>query len=137
MSEEEKTTVNYREEVLRLAGERKVRHTNKYVEKASDETIEKIYKDYLAKQLDETNEHVADTLIKQLSELMTSLELVNVDDGESFKKDLGNNELFKRDVKNALSYVTPYIPFVGLVCGGICIAKYVMKKKSEEPKEEE
>ena len=137
MSEEEKTTVNYREEVLRLAGERKVRHTNKYVEKASDETIEKIYKDYLAKQLDETNEHVADTLIKQLSELMTSLELVNVDDGESFKKDLGNIELFKRDVKNALSYVTPYIPFVGLVCGGICIAKYVMKKKSEEPKEEE
>ena len=96
MSEEEKTTVNYREEVLRLVGEGKIRHRNKYVEKASDETLEKIYKNYLAKQLDETNEHVADTLIKQLSELRTSLELVNVDDGESFRKDLGNNELFKR-----------------------------------------
>ena len=136
MSEGE-TIVNYREEVLRLAGERKIRHTIKYVEKASDETVEKIYKDSLAKQLDETNEHVTDTLIKQLSELMTSLELVNVDDRESFKKDLGGNELFKRDVKNALSYVTPYIPFVGLVCGGICIAKYVMKnKRSEEPKKD-
>ena len=75
-------------------------------------------------------------LIKQLSELMTSLELVNVDDRESFKKDLGDNELFKRDVKNALSYVTPYIPFVGLVCGGICIAKYVMKRKRESPEDE-
>ena len=135
MSEEE-TTINYREEVLRLVGEGKIRRTNKFVEKASDETLEKIYKDYLAKQLDETNEHIVDTLIKQLSELMTSLELVNVDDGESFRKDLGNNELFRRDVKNALSYVTPYIPFVGLVCGGICIAKYVMKKKPEEPKED-
>ena len=131
---EGETTINCREEVLRLVGEGKIRHTNKFVEKASDESLEKIYKNYLAKQLDETNEHVADTLIKQLSELMTSLELI--DDGESLKKDLGDNELFKRDVKNALSYVTPYIPFVGLVCGGICIAKYVMKKKPEKEPEE-
>lgn len=135
MSEEEKTTINYREEILRLVGEGKIRHTNKFVEKASDEILEKIYINYMSKQLDETNEHVADTLINQVSELMTSLELV--DDGESLKKDLGDNQLFKRDVKNVLSYVTPYIPFVGLVCGGICIAKYVMKKKSsEEPKED-
>ena len=132
---EETQEVNYREEVLRLIGEGKIRHTNKFVEKASEETLEKIYKNYLAKQLDETNEHVTDTLIKQLSELMSSLELV--DDGESLRKDLEENELFKRDVKNALSYITPYIPFVGLVCGGICIAKYVMKKKrSEEPEKD-
>ena len=131
MSEEETTTVNYREEVLRLANEGKIRHTNKYVEKASDETLEKIYKNYLAKQLDETNDHVADTLIRQLSELMTHLELVDVDDKESLKKDLGDSDLFKRDVKSVLSYVTPYIPFVGLICGGICITKYVVKKKTE------
>ena len=65
-----------------------------------------------AKQLDDTNEHITDTLIKQLSELMTSLELV--EDGESLEKDLENNELFKRYVKNILCYITPYIPFVGL-----------------------
>ena len=105
------------------------------MEKASDETLEKIYKNYLAKQLDETNDHVADTLIRQLSELMTHLELVNVDDKESLKKDLGDSDLFKRDVKNVISYITPYIPFVGLVCGGICLTKYVMRKKTEEPKD--
>ena len=100
MSEEqETTTINYREEVVRLVNEGKIKHTAKYVEKATDETLEKIYKNYLAKQLDETNEHVADTLIKQLSELMTQLELVDVDDKESLKKDLGDLELFKRDVK--------------------------------------
>ena len=97
MSEEEGEAVNYRKEVLRLVAERKIKHTTKYVEKASDETVEKIYKNYPTKQLDETNDHIADTLIKQLSELMTSLELV--DDGESLEKDLENNELFKRDVK--------------------------------------
>ena len=138
MSEEETTTtVNFREEVLRLVNEGKVKHTAKYVEKVTDETLEKIYKNYLAKQLDETNEHVADTLIRQLSELMTHLELVDIDDKESLKKDLGDSDLFKRDVKNVLSYVTPYIPFVGLICGGICITKYVIKKKTEEKSAEE
>ena len=80
---EEGETVNYREEVLRLAAEGKIKQTAKYVEKASDETVENIYKNYLAKQLYETNDHIADTLIKQLSELRTSLELV--DDGKSLE----------------------------------------------------
>ena len=130
---EETQEVNYKEEVLRLVAEGKIKQTYKYIEKAPDETLEKIYKNFLTKQLDETNEHIADTLIKQLSELMTSLELVG--DGESLEKDLGNNELFKIDVKNILCYITPYIPFVGLVCGGICLGKHVMKRK--QPKEEE
>ena len=134
MSEEEETQeVKCRGEVLRLVAEGKIKQTTKYVEKASEETLEKIYKRYLAKQLDETNERIANTLIKQFSELMTSLELV--DDRESLEKDLENNELFKRDVKNILCYITPYIPFVGLVCGGICIGKHVMKR--EQPKEED
>ena len=128
---EEGETVNYREEVLRLVAKGKIKQTAKYVEKASDETVEKIYKNNLTKQLDETNEHIADTLIKQLSELMTSLELV--DDGKSLEKELENNELF--NIKNILCYITPYIPFVGLVCGGICLGKQVMKRR--QPKEEE
>ena len=33
--------VNYRDEVLRRVTERKIRHTKKYVEKASDETVKK------------------------------------------------------------------------------------------------
>ena len=134
MSEEqETTTINYREEVLRLVNEGKIKHTTKYVEKATDETLEKIYRNYLTKQLDETNEHVADTLIRQISELITQLDFVDVNDTES----LGDSDLFKRDVKNVLSYVTPYIPFVGLICGGICITKYVIRKKTEEKSAEE
>ena len=122
--------VNYREEILRLVAEGKIKHTiaTKFVEKASDETLEKVYKIYLTKQLDETNERIANTLIKQLSDLMTSLELV--EDGENLEGDLGNNELFKRDVKNILCYVTPYIPLVGLVYGGICLGKHILKKRA-------
>ena len=91
MSEEE---VNYRKEVLRLVTEGKI----------SDETLREIYTKQL---LDETNERIADTLKKEFSELMTFLKLV--DHGESMKKDLENNELFKRDVKYILCYITSWL----------------------------
>ena len=122
--------MNYREEILRLVAKGKIKHTTKYVEKASDETLEKIYKNYVTKQLDQVNEQITKTLIKQLSDLMTSLELV--EDGEDLERDLENNELLKRDVKNMLYYVTPYIPLVGLVCGGICLGKHILRKRASQ-----
>ena len=121
--------VNYREEILRLVSEGKIKHTIKYVEKSSDETLEKIYKSYVAKQLDETNEQITNTLINQLSELLTSLEMV--DETEELKDDLKGNELFKRDVKNILSYVTPYVPLIGLACGAICLGKHILKNRAQ------
>ena len=36
----EDVEVNYREEILRLVTEGKIKHTTKYVEKVSDETLE-------------------------------------------------------------------------------------------------
>ena len=132
-SETDLPCVNYREEILRLVAEGKIKHTTKYVEKASDETLEKIYKSYVAKQLDKTNEQIANTLINQLSELLTSLELV--EQSEELKDDLENNELFKGDVKNILSHVTPYIPLIGLACGAICLGKHILKKKSANQQE--
>ena len=86
----------------------------------------------MTKQLDETNEVVTGTLVKQISDLMIYLELVENDD--SLEKDLDNNEPFKKDVKEFVGLITPYIPYVGLVCGGICIGKHVCKKRFKENK---
>ena len=126
----EADTVNYLEEILRLVAEGKIKHTTKFIEKDSDETLENNYKGYIAKQLDETNEQITNTLIKQLSDLMVSLELV--EDGPDLEGDLEGNELFKMDVKNMLCYITPYIPLVRLVCGGICLGKHMMKKRTSQ-----
>ena len=125
---EQEEPVNYREEILRLISEVKITHTTKYVEKASDETLETIYKSYITKQLDETNEQSTKTLIDQLSELLSSLEMV--EKKEELKDDLRDNELFKRDVKNILSYVSPYVPWIGLACGAICLGKHVLKTRA-------
>ena len=134
MEEENQNAINYREEILRLVAEGKIKHTTKYVEKASDETLEKIYQGYISKQLDQTNEQIANTLIEQLSELLTSLEMV--ENGKDLESDLGNNELFKRNVKNILSYVTPYVPLIGLACGAICLGKHILKNKTKREEEE-
>ena len=77
--------------------------------------------------MDEANEVVTNTLVKQISNLMIYLELVENDD--SLEKDLDNNEPFKKDVEEFVGLVTPYIPYVGLVCGAICIGKHVCKNR--------
>ena len=61
---------------------------------------------------------------------MTTLELV--DDDAALKGDLDEIKICKRDAKKIVGYVMPYIPLIGLVCGGICVAAHVMKKSKKE-----
>ena len=117
----------YREELLRLVAEKKIKHTSKYIENATEETLKKIYDEYQSKELDEVNEKVTDVHITKFSELMVKLDLVK--DNVSLEDDLGKNELFKRDVKRMIGYLTPYVPLVGLVSGGITVGAHVADKK--------
>ena len=80
------------------------------------------------------NGQVTDLIISKLSELMDNLELVK--DNESLEKDLSKNELFKRDVKKIIGYLTPYIPMVGLISGGVTIGAHVADKKLNDPEPE-
>ena len=79
------------------------------------------------------NEKVTDVLITKLSELMVNLDFVK--DNVSLESDLSKNELFKCDVKRIIGYLTPYVPMVGLVSGGITVGAHVADKKlnSKEP----
>ena len=86
-----------------------------------------VYEDYQSKELDEVNEKVTGVLITKLSELMANLDLVK--DNVSLEDDLSKNELFKRDVKRVIGYLTPYVPLVGLVSGGITVGAHVADKK--------
>ena len=77
---------NYREEVLILVKEARIKRTVKFIEKADNEKIQEIYNEYKANQLEEVNQRVTDDLINQFSNLMSSLRLV--DDTELLKDDL-------------------------------------------------
>ena len=117
----------YKEELLRLVAEKKIKHTAKYIESATEETLKKIYDEYQRQELDEVNDKVTGVLITKISELMMKLDLVK--DNLSLEDDLGKNELFKRDVKRIIGYLTPYVPLVGLVSGGITVGAHVADKK--------
>ena len=117
----------YKEELLRLVAKKKIKHTAKYIENATEETLKKIYDDYQRQELDEVNGKVTGVLTTKISELMMKLDLVK--DNVSLEDDLGKNELFKRDVKRIIGYLTPYVPLVGLVSGGITVGAHVADKK--------
>ena len=117
----------YKEELLRLVAEKKIKHTAKYIENATEETLKKIYDECQRQELDEVNDKVTSVLITKVSELMLKLDLVK--DNVPLEDDLGKNELFKRDVKRIIGYLTPYVPLVGLVSGGITVGAHVADKK--------
>ena len=53
-----------------------------------------------------------------------------IDDAKSMEEEL-HNRMVKRDLKNILGYVTPYIPLIGLVCGISIVGKHMYNRKTE------
>ena len=124
---EETSNVSLREELLSLAEKGEIKQSEKYIKNASQETLEKIKKDYDRKQLDAANEYISENLIAKFSDLMKNLELV--DNSEEMEKELTGNQMLKKDIKSIIGYVTPYLPYIGLFCGGVVVAKHVINKK--------
>ena len=89
---------SYREKVLKLVKEGKIKRSVKFIGKANDEKREEIYNEYKANQLEEVNQRITEDLINQFSNLMSSLKLV--DDNELLKDDLKKLDLMKEDIKN-------------------------------------
>ena len=51
-----------------------------------------------------------------------------VRDKVKLEQDLGGNELLKKDLQKIVGYVTPYIPFVGLISGGVTVVEHMVDK---------
>ncbi|CAB3999473.1 Hypothetical predicted protein [Paramuricea clavata] len=105
-----------REKLLKLVDAGEIKYTSKYIKKASEKTLENIYKDYERQRLESTNSQLADVIITKFSELMEALDAVK--DAEGMKKELEENDLLRKDIKNLVGYVTPYIPLIGILSGG-------------------
>ena len=122
-----------RAELITLAEKHEIKHSVKYIKKASQDALEKIKENYERKQLEETNEYISETLMGKLSELMEATNMI--DDAKSMEEELVHNKMVKRDLKNILGHITPYIPLIGLVCGATIVGKHIYNKKPAEPEE--
>ena len=121
-----------RAELITLAEKHEIKHSVTYIKKASQSALEKIKEDYERKQLEETNDYLSETLMGKLSEFMESADMI--DDAKSLEEELARNKMVKRDLKNILGHITPYIPLIGLVCGATIVGKHVYNKKPTDDK---
>ena len=119
-----------RAELISLAEKGEIKHSVTYIKKASHSALEKIKGDYERKQLEETNDYLSETLMEKLSEFMEATNMI--DDAKSMEEELVHNKMVKRDLKNILGHITPYIPLIGLVCGATIVGKHVYNKKPAE-----
>ena len=118
-----------RDELIQLSAEGKIKYKKKFLLEADDQTIEKICKEYAAQQLDEANGQLAVILVSKFSELMEQQELVK--SKCELEEDLTKNELLKKYIKKIVGYITPFVPFIGIISGGITVGGHVISKKTE------
>ena len=120
-----------RAELITLAEKGEIKQGVAYIKKVSHSALEKIKGDYERKQLEETNEYLSETLMEKLSEFMEATNMI--DNAKSMEEELVHNKMVKRDLKNILGHITPYIPLIGLVCGVTIVGKHVYNKKPADP----
>ena len=119
-----------RMKMIQLSEIGEVSQSVKYIKKASDKVICKLYAEYLYREQDKTNAVLADTLIVKFADL---LEMLNtVPSAKDLAVELKEDKLLQGNVKTAITFIAPFIPFIGLVTGGATVGKHVMKKRNEE-----
>ena len=126
---------NVRAELITLAEKHEIEYKKDYIKRASLKALEKIKEDHERKQLEETNDYLSETLMGKLSEFMESADMI--DDAKSLEEELTHNKMVKRDLKNILGHITPYVPLIGLVFGATIVGKHVYNKKPAEPESSE
>ena len=127
---DKKDVMKKREELIRLSEDGEIRQSVQNLKKASDKIILKIYSEYEIKQSEKANAFLTDLLISKFADLLGGLEAI--ESSEELEKELVKDKLLKRDVKNVVEKLSPYIPYLGILSGGITVGKHVVKKQFEQ-----
>ena len=115
--------------MVQLAEAGEISQSVKYIKKASDKVISKLHAEYLMIEQDKNNAILSDVLITKFSELMGMLQ--TVPSGELLAAELREDKLLQNDIKKAVGFITPFIPFIGAITGGATLGKHMMKQRNE------
>ena len=61
--------------------------------------------------------------------------LETVPSGDLLAAELKEDKLLQGNIKTAVNFIAPFVPFIGLVTGGATLAKHIMRNR--EAKNEE
>ena len=126
-NEGEKDIENIRLILIHLAEAGEIPQSVKCIEKANNKVVRKIYAKYQMKEQDKNNAVLTDVLITKFSELMGMLN--TVPSGELLAAELREDKLLQRDIKKVVEFISPFIPFIGVISGGATLGKHVMQQQ--------
>ena len=118
-----------RNELLQLSEDGEIDYKVSQLKKASGKVILRIYAEYEMKEAEKANAFLTGLLISKFSDLGG---LEAIESSDELEKDLSKDKLLGRDVKNIVGKLTPFLPYLGLLSGGITVGKHVIKKKYKE-----
>ena len=121
--------------MVQLAEAGEISQSVKYIKKASDKVISKLHAEYLMIKQDKNNAILSDVLITKFSELMGMLQ--TVPSGELLAAELREDKLLQGDIKKAVGFISPFIPFIGAITGGATLGKHMMRQRSERSEQNE
>ena len=122
-------------ELFLLSEDEEIPQSVAQLKKASGKQVMKIYAEYERQQTEKANAFLTDLLISKFSDLLGGLEAIESSD--ELEKDLSKDKLLRRDVKFLVEKVTPFLPYLGILSGGITVGKHVVKKKYQGKEEKE
>jgi hypothetical protein len=123
-----------RAELIRLSNAGEIKQSESYLKKGSGKVIMKVRREYITAQREKANVVLTEALIEKFSDLMEAINMV--DSGNELREELNQNKLFKSDVKRVVATLSPYIPYLGIVSGGVTTVKHVYRRTPEQPPEE-
>ena len=117
--------------MVQLAEAGEISQSVKYIKKASDKVISKLYAEYEMIEQDKNNTILADVLITKFSDLMGMLQ--TVPSGDLLAAELREDKLLQGNIKTAVGFITPFVPFIVVITGGATLGKHMMKQRNEQP----
>ena len=120
---------NVRLILIQLAEAGEIPQSVKCIEKSNNKVIKKIYAKYQMMEQDKNNAILSDVLITKFSELMGLLN--TVPSGELLAAELREDKLLQRDIKKVVGFISPFIPFIGVITGGATLGKHVMQQQRD------
>ena len=119
-----------REQLIKLAQEKKIATSPAKIRKLKPQAVLEMYNDFKAQELDELNEMFTDVLIIKLEDCLKYFHTISSESRLAQK--LQDKKLFRSDVKSFVSYITPLLPFAGLLEGAVVIATEVVENFSNK-----
>ena len=135
MQDVKKEVMKKHEELIRLSEDGEISQSVQNLKKASNKVILKIYAEYEVKQAEKANVFLTDFLISKFSDLLGGFEAI--ESSEELEKELSKDKLLKRDLKSVVEQLSPYLPYFGILSGGITVGKHFIKKRTDKKQTKE